>query len=251
MRVIILAAGRGSRMLDLTAGRPKSLVPLAGRPLLAWQTEALRAAGFGPLTVVGGYLAPQLAPYADELLVNERWARTNMLMSLCAASRRLAQEPCLVAYADIVYRPGHAKALAACPDGLAIAYDTRFEALWRLRLGEAWLSDVETFRQEAGRLREIGGRAVDPAAVQGQYMGLLKFTPQGWARVEAHLRGLPPEAADRLDMTALLSGMLAAGEDIRAVPVDGGWCEVDSEGDLHAYELALAAGGWSHDWREP
>ncbi|PPD19288.1 MAG: nucleotidyl transferase, partial [Methylobacter sp.] len=40
MKAIILAAGRGSRMKDLTEACPKCLVKLRGRPLLAWQLEA-------------------------------------------------------------------------------------------------------------------------------------------------------------------------------------------------------------------
>ena len=37
---LIVAAGRGER---LGSGRPKALVPLAGRPLLQWSVDALRA----------------------------------------------------------------------------------------------------------------------------------------------------------------------------------------------------------------
>src|SRR5438067_4261491 len=39
---LIVAAGRGER---LGTGRPKALVPLAGRPMLEWSVEALRAVG--------------------------------------------------------------------------------------------------------------------------------------------------------------------------------------------------------------
>ena len=45
MRALVLAAGRGSRMGPSTAEIPKGLVPLHGRPLLAWQMDTLRAAG--------------------------------------------------------------------------------------------------------------------------------------------------------------------------------------------------------------
>ena len=45
MKAIILAAGRGSRLLSLTEDRPKCLVEAGGKPLLAWQIEALRGAG--------------------------------------------------------------------------------------------------------------------------------------------------------------------------------------------------------------
>ncbi len=41
----MLAGGKAERLGDAAAGRPKSLVPVGGRPLVAWQIGRLRAAG--------------------------------------------------------------------------------------------------------------------------------------------------------------------------------------------------------------
>lgn len=249
MRVIILAAGRGSRMKGLTDDRPKCLTRLADRPLLAWQLEALECAGLGPVTLVGGYRWERLAGWGPDVLRNDRWDVTNMVQSLCRARELLLAEPCLVAYADIVYRPEHVAALAAAPGELVVLYDTAFAGLWRARFGEAWLDDAETFRDQDGRLVEIGRKTADAAAIQGQYLGLLKFTPPAWQRVEALLGGLPAATADALDMTGLLARLLQERMTIHTVGVAGGWCEVDSAHDLAVYEAALARGDWSHDWR--
>ena len=45
LRALVLAAGRGERLRPLTATLPKPLLPVAGRPLLAWTLERLRTAG--------------------------------------------------------------------------------------------------------------------------------------------------------------------------------------------------------------
>jgi NDP-sugar pyrophosphorylase family protein len=45
MEAIVLAGGKAERMGDATAGRPKSLVEVGGRPLLAWQIGRLQRAG--------------------------------------------------------------------------------------------------------------------------------------------------------------------------------------------------------------
>jgi NDP-sugar pyrophosphorylase family protein len=42
---IVLAGGKAERLGDLAQGLPKSLVPVGGRPLLAWQVGRLRAVG--------------------------------------------------------------------------------------------------------------------------------------------------------------------------------------------------------------
>jgi NDP-sugar pyrophosphorylase family protein len=45
MEAIVLAGGMAERMGDAAGGRPKSLVAVGGKPLLAWQIGRLRQAG--------------------------------------------------------------------------------------------------------------------------------------------------------------------------------------------------------------
>ena len=45
MEAIVLAGGKAERMGDATGGRPKSLVEIGGKPLLAWQVGRLRRSG--------------------------------------------------------------------------------------------------------------------------------------------------------------------------------------------------------------
>jgi NDP-sugar pyrophosphorylase family protein len=51
MEAIVLAGGKAERLGDAAGGVPKSLVPVAGRPLLAWQIVRLAQAGVGRVIV--------------------------------------------------------------------------------------------------------------------------------------------------------------------------------------------------------
>lgn len=241
MRAIILAAGRGSRMGRLTDARPKCLTELAGRPLLDMQRAALRGAGVDEIAVVTGYRAELLERPGLARFHNPRWEATNMVASLACAAAWLETGPCIVSYADIFYAAETVRRLSRATDPVAIAYDPDWLASWSGRFADP-LSDAETFRLDGSRVVEIGRKPRDVAEVEGQYMGLLRFTPAGWRAVESFRAGLPAPDRDRLDMTSLLRGLIGAGHRIEAIAAVPGWGEIDSESDLAFYEAAVAAG---------
>ena len=104
MRAIILAAGRGSRMGQLGDERPKCLVEFGGKPLIHRQVAALRRGGAQAVGVVRGYRAEMIELPGLTYFHNERWAETNMVMSLTTAAEWLKAGPVIVSYADIFYR---------------------------------------------------------------------------------------------------------------------------------------------------
>lgn len=250
MKGLILAAGRGSRMGALTDAKPKCLTELAGKPLLQWQLEAFGEAGVQDVALVTGYQAAQLEAFNRPAFHNPRWAETNMVGSLLQAKEWLKSGPVLVSYSDIVYHSRHLKTLMDAPGELAITYDTCWKDLWTLRFSDP-LSDAETFKIDADdRLLEIGQKPETLSEIQGQYMGLLKFTPAAWQWIENELHTLSGSEQDRLHMTGLLNLLLKRGYPVRTVPVAGQWCEVDSADDKTLYENELATGAsWRHDWR--
>jgi NDP-sugar pyrophosphorylase family protein len=57
---VVLAAGRGSRLKEITATRSKAMAPIAGKPMIAWVMELLRAVGIIDFVIVA-------APHDEEL----------------------------------------------------------------------------------------------------------------------------------------------------------------------------------------
>jgi len=242
MRAIILAAGRGSRLGSLGDGRPKCLVELSGKPLIARQVAALRGGGASEIGVVRGYRADMIRLPGITYFENPRWSETNMVGSLCAAAQWLRNGPVIVSYADIFYSSEVVRALVEAPHDLAISYDPDWRTLWSRRFADP-LSDAETFRADAaGRLLEIGGKAKVIDEIAGQYMGLLRIAPAAWRAIEGLLEGLDSQARDKLDMTSLLRRLLGQDFPIATVAAEGQWGEVDSASDLALYERMISDG---------
>lgn len=235
MRAIILAAGRGSRMENLTEDRPKCMVELHGRPLLQWQRDALSEAGITEVAIVTGYLREQLADKGLHEFNNPIWDRTNMVASLARADEWLQEGPCVVSYSDIFYDAEAVRQLMNSDADIAVTYDPGWLEIWSARFEDP-LDDAETFRLDGDTITEIGNRPTDVSEVEGQYMGLLRFTPKGWAEANRIHNALPGDKGAKLDMTSLLRAVIDAGNvPVKGIAYTGKWGEVDSSEDLAVY----------------
>ena len=249
MRAIILAAGEGTRLRPHTLDRPKCLVPLAGRPLLAWQADALRQAGVGDITVVTGYRADQVAALGFATVHNDRFRETNMVASLmCARALLDGSDDVAICYGDLVYEGRHIEALAACTAPVAITVDRDWRKLWALRMADP-LQDAETLRiDDNGDVVELGRKPSSYDEIEGQYMGLIGVRA-GFARdFVAAYDALDPAGEydgrdrDNMYMTAFLQHLIDQVTPVAAVVGEGGWLEVDTTFDLETYESLHAQG---------
>lgn len=236
MKAIILAAGRGSRMKNMTDESPKCLVKLRGKSLLEWQLQALRNAGINEIAVVTGYKRELLAELGLLEFHNPRWEETNMVSSLAYAEAWLLAEPCIVSYSDIFYSADAIRLLMNSSALLAVTYDPNWLSLWKKRFEDPLL-DAETFRMNPdGVLSEIGNKPKSVTEVQGQYMGLLRFTPVAWETVVNLRNGINELDRDKMHMTGTLQKLIEENViSISALPYLGEWGEVDSENDLASY----------------
>lgn len=94
---VILAAGTGSRLRPLTEDRPKCMVEVGGKPILAYTIDALQENGFERVLIVTGYKHQMLKKFVLEyekslevdFIHNDRYDSTNNIFSLWLARERL------------------------------------------------------------------------------------------------------------------------------------------------------------------
>jgi len=64
MRAVIMAGGKGTRLLELTRDEiPKPMMPIAGKPLLEWQIECLRRNDITEICIVTGHLGEKIEEF--------------------------------------------------------------------------------------------------------------------------------------------------------------------------------------------
>ena len=255
MRAVILAAGQGIRLRPYTDDRPKCMVSLAGKPLIQHQLDVLEECDVTDVSIVTGYCSDQLEPYGRRRFHNSLYDRTNMVASLICARQQLdGCDDVIVLYGDIVYERRVMDALLGCDAQFSTTIDLDCFELWNLRMEDP-LSDMETLKLDENQcIVELGKKPRSLSDVQGQYMGLTKIKKDFCSTVLSIYDSLDSAAKydghdfPNMYMTSLLQEIIDAGYSLKAVPVRGGWIEVDTSEDLEKYRGMLDDGQLREYW---
>lgn len=258
MKVIILAAGQGTRLRPMTDDRPKCMVEVNGKSIIDRQLDTMRACGIkdADITIVAGYrgdvLQKKFADTEVNIIINEKYENTNMVCSLmCAQQVMERQEDILISYGDIIYNETVLQKILNTQEDSAVVVDDGWYSYWSKRC-ENPLDDAETLTfDKEDYLVEIGQKTTELSKVQSQYIGLMRFRGTG---LKAMLE-LAREAEERTQqgialwrteltyqkmyMTDLLQGLIEVGNKLKAVHIERGWFEIDDCDDLKIVESEL------------
>ncbi len=232
---ILLCAGLGSRLLPLTADRPKCLIEVGGRTILEHQVEALREAGVGGITVVGGYRFDRLEAFVagrwgpsdrPELLLNPFYAISSSIGSVWAARHRLTAPFCLL-NGDTVYDPVLvADGLARLKPGLNLF----IEAV------NAPESDDMLVRLDGERIVAVG-KDLSPMLARHRSLGFVVGHAADGAGYADALGRVICEVEGAQNFHHAIVNRLAHEGHVHSVPFEGGvWTEIDRPEDIARWQ---------------
>jgi choline kinase len=230
---MVLAAGPGSRLGELTAEIPKTLLPVDGdRPILDLTLGNLRSAGIDEVVIVTGFAQERIAERVEdlqdrhdlriELLHNPKALDWNNAYSLWLAREHFAKGVLLV-NGDTVHPASVEQTLldGAGPD-ILLAVDREKS------LGE---EEMKVLLDGDGRVTRIN-KAIDPRAAEGEYIGLTLIAPDAAESLADAL-----ESTWRRDPSLYYEDgfqeLVDRGGDVHTAAIGAvDWIEVDDERDL-------------------
>ena len=237
-KVILLVAGEGKRLRPYTLDRPKCMVEIDGISLIDRQLSVLKAEGLDNIVMVGGYKSEMLKRESVKLKLNPRYYETNMVWTMFCAEEEL-EGGVIVSYGDIVYSTGILQALLKSKADIAVTIDKEWESYWEER-NENPLNDAETLKlRDDGTISAIGQKPKSLSEIEGQYMGLMKFSAEGIKQIKQIFNtavktgGLLGNPVENSYMTDLLQAVIDTDSLVTAVPVHGEWVEVDNANDMN------------------
>lgn len=184
MKAMLLAAGRGERMRELTADCPKPLLRVAGKPLLAHHLERLQQAGVRDVVVNAAYLGDQIEAFIAEVDVpglriqcsreNERLETGGGILN---ALPLLGSEPFLVVNSDIWCDIDYAEMMTAATESGGLAHLVLVPNPAHNEAGDFGLSEGWVINQATRRYTYAGVSVLTPALFADQQPGHFGLAP--------------------------------------------------------------------------
>ena len=220
-KAVLLAAGRGTRMRELTLDLPKPMLPVRGRPILDYIVEGLRAAGVEEVLIVVGYRADVVTGHFGDGTghgVRVSYA-TQVTQDGTGRVVELAKEFAggdgfILSYGDILIDPSNYRVLAA---------PGAEEAIVTVKYSEDVSKGGAVFVNEAFDLVDLRekpkpGEPTSPWYNAGVYFfrpSIFEFT----ARLQKSVRG-------EYELTDAIRDLAHSGRRVRAYELSGDWADV-------------------------
>ena len=173
MNVIILAAGKGSRMKDLTKNKPKCFLKINGVTLIERLINQLKKLKVKDISIVTGYRANKFFFKDVNFFFNKEYRTTNMIYSLMKAKRKLNKDT-LIIYSDIFISNEMLKKMLNIKKNFAVAVDIDWKKYWKFRFNKI-LNDLESLKiNNYGHIKEIGKDTLNLKNIDARYIGIIK-----------------------------------------------------------------------------
>ena len=237
-KAVVLAAGRGSRMRELTQEIPKPMVEVCGKPILRYIIDGLRDAGIGKILVVVGYRKEVVQNHfrdgtalGIEITYAEQLAQDGTGKAVELAKAFCESDPFILSYGDILVdpssyfpltQPGHAELMLTVrytddvSKGGAVYVNNAFEVvdLWE--------------KQPPGQANTCWYNA-----------GIYTFKTS----IFSYLARLQKSPRGEYELTDAIRAIAQDGKKVKAVEIKGFWADVRDPETLAEIEEGRGGGG--------
>ncbi len=242
MKAVILAAGKGTRLGELTRTTPKPMIRIAGIPAVEHAMRAIRAAGIVDFVLVTKHLAEQIEGYfgdGSRLGMRVRYVAQGDRYGTGAAllcARDLAQDtPVMMTFADVLMSPCNYRG------ALEVYRDLRGAGVITLNSVPDPCAGADVQLDEEGKVARIVEKPPPGSApFYDNSSGLFVLDPI----VFSYLERLTPSNRGEYELPDAINSMVEDGLAVYPYHLEGFWRDIGTVEDIAAAEAALTAEGW-------
>jgi UDP-N-acetylglucosamine diphosphorylase / glucose-1-phosphate thymidylyltransferase / UDP-N-acetylgalactosamine diphosphorylase / glucosamine-1-phosphate N-acetyltransferase / galactosamine-1-phosphate N-acetyltransferase len=221
-KAVLLAAGRGTRMRELTADLPKPMIKVRGKPILLHIIEGLQAAGIKNFLIIVGYHADNVRDYFGDgscfglqikYVTQVVQDGTGRVVEL--ARDFVDQTAFILSYGDILVDRANYRSLVELPEDVA--------AIVSVKQNEDVSKGGAVFVNERMEVTDIQEKSKPGEATSPWYnAGIYAFRPS----IFEWTAKLQPSPRGEYELTDAVRRLAQSGKKVKAFELSGEWADV-------------------------
>jgi UDP-N-acetylglucosamine diphosphorylase / glucose-1-phosphate thymidylyltransferase / UDP-N-acetylgalactosamine diphosphorylase / glucosamine-1-phosphate N-acetyltransferase / galactosamine-1-phosphate N-acetyltransferase len=221
-KAVVLAAGRGTRMRELTDDLPKPMIEVRGKPVLQHIVEGLRDAGVRRFVIIVGYHAETVRNFFGdgrrhdvdiEYVTQTVQDGTGRVVNL--ARNFTGGSPFILSYGDILISPINYNRVVGLPNDV--------EAIITVTRGEDVSKGGAVFVNEQMELVDLREKPKPGEPTSPWYnAGLYAFR----ATIFEFIARLEPSLRGEYELTDAIRDLAHSGKTVKALELTGEWADV-------------------------
>ena len=244
-KVLIVAAGLGSRLKKHTENSPKCMLDFGGKTLLDRQILAYRKCGIDNINIVRGYKKNKIN-YKDLNYFDNRDYENNNILNSIFYGEKAINGNVIIAYSDILFESTVVQRLLDSDHDISVVVDIDWRGYYVGRKDHPVTEAENVIFNSNNEVIKIGKISTDKKEVHGEFIGMIKLTSKGaeifkqnFHRVKKIYWNKPFQRAtifQKAYLTDMIQELVDIGIKVHCVIIERGWKEIDTVED---YQKAL------------
>ena len=221
-KAVLLAAGKGTRMRELTADLPKPMIKVRNKPVLLHIIEGLQSAGVKDFLIVIGYRGDVVKEYFGngtrfglriEYATQVVQDGTGRVVDL--ARKFVCDGPFILSYGDILVDSANYQRLVSLPDDVA--------AIVSVKKNEDVSQGGAVFFNEKFELTDLREKPKPGEPTSPWYnAGVYAFRPN----IFEYTARLQPSPRGEYELTDAIRELAHSGQKVKGLELTGNWADV-------------------------
>ena len=246
-KVLIIAAGLGSRLKKHTENLPKCMLDFGGKTLLQRQLDAYKKCDIKSISLIRGYKKDKIKYKGIKYFENTDYKNNNILNSIFYAEK-VINGNIIISYSDILFDSSVVQRTIESDHDISVVVDIDWRGYYVGRKDHPISEAENVIFNSNNEVEKIGKINTGNQEVHGEFIGMIKLSNRGTEIFKEHFHRLKKiywnkpfqrsKVFQKAYLTDFIQELVDIGVKVHCVIIESGWKEIDTVED---YKKAIVA----------